>query len=207
MVEARERAPLRGLRTTRRSSIRARVRGAAARAWTWVRDEHGQSLVELGLAAPILVSALIAGVDLMRVAAVNQAVQNAARAAVEYAAVRPTAASSALAMVISAELRSASGIGTIRMTPTACWGAVLDPPAGVAPPVGEAYYTLPCQPVGGRYQGVTATSAACPGASSGAGEICYLRVRVQYTFQTTVPWPLVPNTITVDRRIASPMYQ
>lgn len=28
---------------------------------------------------------------------------------------------------------------------------------------------------------------------------CYARVRVQYTFETVTPWPLVPNTANFDR--------
>ena len=28
---------------------------------------------------------------------------------------------------------------------------------------------------------------------------CYVTVRVQYTFRTTIPWPLIPNTANFDR--------
>lgn len=51
------------------------------------RDELGQSLVELALLLPVLVFGLIGGADLARAFAAQLAVQNAARAGAEAAAI------------------------------------------------------------------------------------------------------------------------
>jgi Flp pilus assembly protein TadG len=38
----------------------------------------------------------------------------------------------------------------------------------------------------------------CPASPSNATP-CYFTVRVQYTFNTIIPWPLIPNTFNLDR--------
>lgn len=58
-----------------------------------IRDERGQSMVELALALPLLTFVLLGGADMARAYAVQLAVQNGARAGAEAAAIdySPTA--------------------------------------------------------------------------------------------------------------------
>lgn len=44
----------------------------------------------------------------------------------------------------------------------------------------------------------TASGAACP-ATPSITTPCYITVRVQYTFRTIIPWPLIPNVYSLDR--------
>ena len=39
----------------------------------------------------------------------------------------------------------------------------------------------------------------CPIAGPTVATPCYVTVRVVYTFNTIVPWPIIPNTATFDR--------
>ena len=59
----------------------------------FIRDEHGQSMVELALMLPLLVFVLLGGTDLARAYGAQISVQNAARAGAEAAAISqsPTA--------------------------------------------------------------------------------------------------------------------
>lgn len=52
-----------------------------------IRDERGQSMVELALALPLLTFVLLGGADMARAYAVQLAVQNGARAGAEAAAI------------------------------------------------------------------------------------------------------------------------
>ncbi len=164
--------------------------------------------MELALAAPILIFALIGGLDLMRVAAINQAVQNSARVGAELATSNtaicddvtfpPTDqckdATITLWSTIFNELSATPGVPSMNPSVrTICGASPPDPgasPCMVPPP----------RNLDNRYTG---TPANCSGSVSGA--ICFLRVRVQYTFRTIVPWPGMPNTITVDKSAFMPM--
>jgi hypothetical protein len=136
-------------------------------------------------------------------------VQNAARVGAESATLQPTASGATIAATISAELRASPGLGgiSVRIDPT-CWDTGATPPSGSlgAPAAGSAVYQLPCIS-NGRYAGVTKDSTPCLNPSSNFGAVCFLRVRVRYTFGTIVPWPLIPNRITVDRTVAAPMFR
>lgn len=67
------------------SSVAARRRGVAV-----LRDDVGQSVVELALTLPILVFAVLGGADLGRALAIQLAVQNGARAGAEAYAIDNT---------------------------------------------------------------------------------------------------------------------
>jgi hypothetical protein len=52
----------------------------------------------------------------------------------------------------------------------------------------------------GRIAGVDAAAATVTVTHpTGAGGESLVSVRVQYTYRTLVPWPLVPNTLSLDR--------
>jgi Flp pilus assembly protein TadG len=42
-------------------------------------------------------------------------------------------------------------------------------------------------------------TTACPAGTPTVAIPCYVNVRVQYPWQTLIPWPLVPNSGTFDR--------
>lgn len=130
-------------------------------------DERGQSLVELALVLPILIFGLLGGADLARAYAIQLAVQNAARAGAEAAAIdfSPTAS----AMVARAR-------DEMSRTPA------LDPLAAVV--------TVSLKQANGTTDCVDPPTPVAP---------CFASVRVQYTFRTVTPWPLVPNVALLDR--------
>lgn len=162
-----------------------------------LREQGGQSIVELALAAPILIFGLIGGVDLLRVGAVQQSILNAARVGAEYIAQNPRATDSAVRTRIYNDISGTPGLnaGTLAVFSAGsnCAGS---PPAG-----GPPCATLPARDVGtDRYYGKTAASVTCTGSKAVAsGGICYVEVSVQYTFKTMVDWPFVPNQLTVNR--------
>jgi Flp pilus assembly protein TadG len=52
----------------------------------------------------------------------------------------------------------------------------------------------------GRVAGVDSSAATITVShTTGAGGESLVGVRVQYTYRTLVPWPLVPNTLSLDR--------
>lgn len=51
----------------------------------------------------------------------------------------------------------------------------------------------------GGVPGVTASSATVTVTHSTVSSVNYVTVRVRYTWQTLVAWPLVPNSVTFDR--------
>jgi Flp pilus assembly protein TadG len=73
------------------------------------RDDRGQSMVELGLLAPLLVFILLGGADLARAYAVQLAVQNGARAGAEAYAISATP---------TAALAQAAAVAEMNRTPT-----------------------------------------------------------------------------------------
>lgn len=157
----------------------------------FLRDDRGQSFIELALAAPILVFALIGGIDLMRVAAIQQAVQNAARTGADVISQDTSVANSVVLDAIRGELNGTPGLH----------GLVV--PACAATPVPPCA-RLP-QRVGGLFQGTRGDGATTCLSNDATLGICYARVGVLVRFRTIVPWPLVPNTITVDRGTSMPL--
>jgi Flp pilus assembly protein TadG len=159
--------------------------------------EAGQSIIEFALAAPILVFGLIAGVDLLRVGAVQQAVINAARVGAEYAARNTIATPSDVQTQIWNELSRTPGLNAgAGPAVTACGAAPYNPAcSGPLIQVGSP----------ATFQGTTAGPSPVNCTSSAAGAICYVQVEVRYTFNTIVAWPLVPNQVTVDRTTAMPI--
>jgi Flp pilus assembly protein TadG len=54
----------------------------------------------------------------------------------------------------------------------------------------------------GRIAGVDAAAATISVThTTGAGGESLVNVRVRYTYRTLVPWPLVPNTLSLDRTV------
>lgn len=143
----------------------------------------GQSLAEIAIATPILTFALIGGVDLLRVAAVQQAVINAARVGAEFAAADPAHTDPDTTTQVTNELSRTPGL--------------------VA---GSAVITLPTRDTtSGRYKGTFADGT--PGCihTTAAANPCFVAVSVRYTFTTLFAWPLVPNQALVNRSVAMPM--
>jgi Flp pilus assembly protein TadG len=132
-------------------------------------------MVEVALILPLFVGILLGGADLARAFAIQLAVQNGARAGAESYAIdqTPTAAEAA-----------AAAVAEIARTPTVNGGL-----ANVIVWETDSLGATPCanHPVSGTW---TPPSIANP---------CYVTVEVQYTFKTTIAWPLVPNTATFDR--------
>lgn len=172
--------------------------------------EAGQSIVELALAAPILVFALIGGIDLLRVGAMQQAILNGARVGAEYIATNPTAAGTAVRTQIWNEISSTPGlsVGTLQSFQGAsnCSGnpAAGAPPCATLPVVCTAAGVPDSVCVSGRYLGTDGSGSKCV-TSGAASAVCYVQVEVKYTFTTLVPWPLVPNQATIDRPMSMPV--
>ncbi len=184
--------------------------------WRFLRDDRGQSLVEIGLAAPILVFALIGGIDLLRVSALQQATVNAARVAAEYVSADPTVCD--------------TGTSPANRMPAGCNVAarsvrqVIDAELGNTPGYTASGAAVPSIPferdsnlqIMGRYPDGPGGSLGTPWCStsrtvvSGDGparQLCFVAVRVTYTFRTLVPWLFVPNQVTSDRTVVRALYR
>lgn len=135
-----------------------------------VRDDLGQSMVELALLLPILVFGLIGGADLARAFALQLAIQNGARAGAEAYAIN-FAATPALA--------AARALDEISRTPGI---NVSDPSLVINAPARPTHTD--------GTQCLTTPTVADP---------CFYTVTVQYQFRTIVPWPFVPNTADFNR--------
>jgi Flp pilus assembly protein TadG len=146
------------------------------------RDDIGQSMVEVALILPLFVGILLGGADLARAFAIQLAVQNGARAGAESYAIdqTPTPAEAA-----------AAAVAEISRTPTVNGGL-----ANVIVWETDSLGATPCanHPVAGTW---TAPSIANP---------CYVTVEIQYTFKTTIAWPLIPNTANFDRATTFRMF-
>ena len=161
----------------------------------FLRNERGQSIVELALSAPILVMALLGGIDLMRIAAVQQAVVNSSRAGADVVGQNPSISQANVLSVIQGELNGTPGLHDLTVVMCADQTnpvPVAPSPCVVLPPVAS-----------GSYTGVLANgTTTCTSNSAG---ICYVKVRVLYEFHTIVPWWFVPNVRVVDRSTYMPM--
>lgn len=134
----------------------------------FIRNERGQSMVELALTLPVLVFILIGGADLARAFAMQLAVQNGARAGAEAAAIdrSPTVG-----------LAEARARNEMSRTP----GMDSNVPT----------VTVTFKQANGTTDCLSTPTIANP---------CFATVRVQYTFNAVIPWPLVPNSATFDRQ-------
>jgi Flp pilus assembly protein TadG len=134
-----------------------------------VRDEVGQSMVELALLLPFLVFGLIGAADLARAYALQLAIQNGARAGAEAYAINFTPTRALAIQRAIDEMARTPGIKTT------------DPSLNVDASIAQADGVTAClQP----------PTVATP---------CFVTVSVQYTFHTIVPWPFIPNTANFDR--------
>ena len=132
-------------------------------------EELGQSIVEFSLALPILVFGLIGGSDLARAFAIQLAVQNGARAGAEAAAVTYSGP--------MGTLTAARAKDEINRTP------YLN--------ASNATITVTFKQTDGTTDCLTTVpTVAAP---------CFATVRVQYTFTTIIPWPIIPSSATFDR--------
>ena len=57
-----------------------------------------------------------------------------------------------------------------------------------------------------RIPGVDASTATATCTPSSSGGVNFTTCRVEYTFRTIVPWPLVPNTLALDRSVVFRRY-
>ncbi len=146
--------------------------------WSWVRDELGQSLVEIALSLPLMAFLLLGGADMARAFAIQLAVQNGARAGAEAAAIdySPTEA--------KAKARACDEMGrTPGLDTSSC-------------PTNPHVIVTFLQDDGIQ---------ACPNPAVAATP-CYATVEIQYTFKLVTPWPLIPNTFAFDRATSMRMF-
>jgi Flp pilus assembly protein TadG len=135
-----------------------------------LRDEIGQSMVELALLLPVLVFGLIGGADLARAYALQLAVQNGARAGAEAYAIDFAKSAAAAGQRAKDEMGRTPGL--------TCDAAHL---CTVLVTIGNA------------------VGDDCEVSPPTVTDPCFVTVRVQYQFRTVIPWPLVPNTANFDR--------
>ena len=140
----------------------------------FVRDDVGQSLVEIALTLPMLCFLLIGGADVARAFAIQIAVQNGARAAAEASAIdyTPTQAE-ALTWAIQ-EMNRTPG-----MNATLC-----------NPSTATCTITITRKQLDGITDCIQTPDITTP---------CFFKVRVQYTWKTIIPWPMIPNSFNLDR--------
>jgi Flp pilus assembly protein TadG len=133
-------------------------------------DERAQSLVEIALLMPMLIFLILAGGDLARAYALQLAVQNGARAGAEAAAIDFSPT------VASSRARA---LDEMARTP------------GLSSTDPSLVITVTFK----KTDGITTCGPADPTPL----DPCWATVRVQYTFHTVTPWPLIPNTANFDR--------
>jgi Flp pilus assembly protein TadG len=149
----------------------------------FVRGELGQSIVELALALPILVFLLIGGADLARAFAIQIAVQNGARAGAEASVVSFTPNDGPIFPEAIKWTKQEMG-RTPGMNTTVCSDT------GVPNPTCTISVT----------RKLTDGTTDCPVSGPTLAAPCFFKVRVQYTFRTTINWPMLPNTFNFDRQ-------
>lgn len=132
--------------------------------------DQGQSLVELALTLPIMVFSLIGGADLARAYALQLAVQNGARAGAEAAAINQSPTAQLAVDRARDEMSRTPGMDVADLTN----------------PLVTAVFAK-------------TDGTVCANPPS-AADPCFVTVRVQFTFRTITPWPLVPNTANLDRQ-------
>lgn len=147
------------------------------------RSERGQSMVELALMLPIMSFLLLGGADMARAFATQLAVQNAARSGAEATALDTTPTSSEATTHVKDELGRTPSVDAASATITVTFT--------------QANGTSACT-------GAPDTSVA---GTSSVATPCYAQVRVQYTWSTLIPWPLMQRSFTFDRTTMFRRYQ
>jgi Flp pilus assembly protein TadG len=132
-----------------------------------LRDELGQSMVELALLLPVLVFGLIGGSDLARAYALQLAVQNGARAGAEAYAIDFAKNQSQAIQRTRDEMNRTPGMNAAAATVNITIAQADGDTCVVSPPTID--------------------------------NPCFVTVRVRYTFNTIIPWPIIPNTANFDR--------
>jgi Flp pilus assembly protein TadG len=141
----------------------------------FVRGDRGQSIVELALALPILVFLLIGGSDLARAFAVQIAVQNGARAGAEASAISFTPTAPEAVAWTMQEMGRTPGMNSSLCNPSTPTCTI----------------TVTRKQVDGVTDCIQTPDLVTP---------CFFTVRVQYTFRTVIPWPLIPSQFNFDRK-------
>ena len=132
---------------------------------------------------PIMSFLLLGGADMARAFATQLAVQNAARSGAEATALDTTPSISAATQHVQDELGRTPSVNAASATITVT-------------------FTLS--------DGTSACTGAANTSVAGTSSIatpCYARVRVQYTWSTLIPWPLIQRSFTFDRTTMVRRYQ
>lgn len=151
--------------------------------WAFLRENGGQSMVELALSLPIMAFSLLGASDMARAFAVQLAVQNGARAGAEGTALDATPTSVEATSHVQDEIGRTPGLTPANATVSVSFS---------------------------QADGVTACTGAADTTVAGASSIaipCYANVRVQYTFSTLIAWPGLPQTFQFDRTTRVRRYQ
>jgi len=140
-------------------------------------------MVEIALMLPIMSFLLLGGADMARAFATQLAVQNAARSGAEATALDTTPTSAEATAHVQDELGRTPSVNAASATITVTFT--------------QSNGTSACT-------GAANTSVA---GTSSIATPCYARVRVQYTWSTLIPWPLIQRTFTFDRTTMVRRYQ
>jgi hypothetical protein len=137
-----------------------------------LREEIGQSIVELSLILPVVVFGLIGGADLARAYALQLAVQNGARAGAEAYAIDQAKSQAQAIQRAKDEMSRTPGMD-VSPTSTRLKGLTVT--------IGDE------------------DGGPCEDSPPTVSHPCFVTVRVRYEFKTVIPWPVVPNTAMFDR--------
>jgi Flp pilus assembly protein TadG len=140
----------------------------------FIRDEVGQSLVEIALTLPMLCFLLIGGADIARAFAIQIAVQNGARAAAEASAIDYTPTQAEALAWATQEMNRTPGMNASLCNPSTATCTI----------------TITRKQLDGITDCIQTPDIATP---------CFFKVRVQYTWKTIIPWPMIPNSFNLDR--------
>ena len=140
----------------------------------YLRDQVGQSLVEIALTLPMLCFLLIGGADIARAFAIQIAVQNGARAAAEASAIDYTPTNTEALTWAIQEMNRTPGMNANLCNPS----------------------TATCTITIARKQSDGVTSCI---QTPDIATPCFFSVRIQYTWKTIIPWPMIPNQFQLDR--------
>ena len=139
--------------------------------------------METALALPLMAFTLLGGADMARAFAIQLAVQNGARAGAEATALDITPTGTEATANAQQEMDRTPGMSAVSSTIAVTFT---------------------------KADGTTACTGAASTAVAGTSTIaipCYVRVRVQYSFSTLVPWPGLPHTFNFDRVTMFRRYQ
>jgi Flp pilus assembly protein TadG len=159
-------------------------RTGPSRTQTFRASEHGQSAVEFAVVLPVLIVLLLGVADFGRVFLVSVAVNNAARAGAQYGSQTVATA------------QDSSGIQTAASTDFGCVAAGGNSCPNLSNWSTPTVKTCTCGPLFG-------TVTACPTTGSNfyckdsSGETTYVTVNTSATFNTILPYPGVPSSMTL----------